>query len=141
MDTNYQINTMKFIKKYYSLFLRITVAIIYIQTLYFKFTAHPDSVYIFTKMGVEPFGRISLGVIELIISICILIPKTKYAAIVMSIVIVLGALMSHIFILGIIVNGDNGLLFSLACLIFLLSIILFIYHYEEIKLKANRILF
>jgi hypothetical protein len=92
-------------------------------------------------MGVEPFGRISLGVIELIISICILIPKTKYAAIVMSIVIVLGALMSHIFILGIIVNGDNGLLFSLACLIFLLSIILFIYHYEEIKLKANRILF
>jgi uncharacterized membrane protein YphA (DoxX/SURF4 family) len=132
---------MKFIKKYYSLFLRITVAIIYIQTLYFKFTAHPDSVYIFTKMGVEPFGRISLGVIELIISICILIPKTKYAAIVMSIVIVLGALMSHIFILGIIVNGDNGLLFSLACLIFLLSIILFKYHYEEIKLKANRILF
>jgi len=132
---------MKFIKKYYSLFLRITVAIIYIQTLYFKFTAHPDSVYIFTKMGVEPFGRISLGVIELIISICILIPKTKYAAIVMSIVIVLGALMSHIFILGIIVNGDNGLLFSLACLIFLLSIILFIYHYDEIKLKANRILF
>ena len=132
---------MKFIKKYYSLFLRITVAIIYIQTLYFKFTAHPDSVYIFTKMGVEPFGRISLGVIELIISICILIPKTKYAAIVMSIVIVLGALVSHIFILGIIVNGDNGLLFSLACLIFLLSIILFIYHYDEIKLKANRILF
>jgi len=132
---------MKFIKKYYSLFLRITVAIIYIQTLYFKFTAHPDSVYIFTKMGVEPFGRISLGVIELIISVCILIPKTKYAAIVMSIVIVLGALMSHIFILGIIVNGDNGLLFSLACLIFLLSIILFIYHYEEIKLKAIRILF
>ena len=132
---------MKFIKKYYSLFLRITVAIIYIQTLYFKFTAHPDSVYIFTKMGVEPFGRISLGVIELIISICILIPKTKYAAIVMSIVIVLGALMSHIFILGIIVNGDNGLLFSLACLIFLLSIILFIYHYDQIKLKANRILF
>jgi uncharacterized membrane protein YphA (DoxX/SURF4 family) len=131
---------MKFIKKYYSLFLRITVAIIYIQTLYFKFTAHPDSVYIFTKMGVEPFGRIFLGVIELIISIGILMPKTKYVAIVMSIVIVLGALMSHIFILGIIVNGDNGLLFSLACLIFLLSIILFIYHYNEIKLKANRIL-
>ena len=132
---------MKFIKKYYSLFLRITVAIIYIQTLYFKFTAHPDSVYIFAKMGVEPFGRISLGVIELIISICILMPKTKYVAIVMSIVIALGALMSHIFILGIVVNGDNGLLFSLACLMFLLSIILFIYHYEEIKLKANRILF
>jgi len=131
---------MKFIKKYYSLLLRITVAIIYIQTLYFKFTAHPDSVYIFTKMGVEPFGRISLGVIELIISIGILIPKTKYAAIVMSIAIVLGALMSHIFILGIIVNGDNGLLFSLACLIFLLSILLFIYHYDEIKLNANRIL-
>jgi len=131
---------MKFIKKYYSLLLRITVAIIYIQTLYFKFTAHPDAVSIFTKMGVEPFGRISLGVIELIISIGILIPKTKYAAIVMSIAIVLGALMSHIFILGIIVNGDNGLLFSLACLIFLLSILLFIYHYDEIKLKAKRIL-
>ena len=57
-----------------SMVLRIAVAVIFIQTLYFKFTAHPDSVYIFSKLGVEPYGRIGLGIAELIAAVLILWP-------------------------------------------------------------------
>ena len=39
----------------------IIAAIVLLQTLYFKFTAHPDSVYIFTTLGIEPYGRIGSG--------------------------------------------------------------------------------
>ena len=62
-------------KSIFSLVLRLTVAIVLLQTLYFKFTAHPDSVYIFSELGVEPWGRIGLGIVELIVAILILYPK------------------------------------------------------------------
>ena len=123
---------IKLCKTHYSFILRFVISLIYLQTLYYKFNVHPDSVYIFTKLGCEPIGRITLGILELIISICILIPKTKNISILISILIILGALLSHIFIIGININGDNGKLFLLACLVFFLSITLFIYHYSEI---------
>ena len=64
-------------KNYLSLVLRIIVAEIFLQTLRFKFLAHPDSIYIFTKVGMEPWGRIGIGVLELIASILLFLPK-KY---------------------------------------------------------------
>ena len=63
-------------KKSFSFILRLIVALILIQTLRFKFTAHPDSVYIFEKAGLEPFGRIGIGILELIAGILLLVPKT-----------------------------------------------------------------
>ncbi|HRD09037.1 MAG TPA: DoxX family protein, partial [Saprospiraceae bacterium] len=80
--------------------LRITIAIIFLQTLYFKFTAHPDSVYIFSKLGVEPYGRIGLGIIELITSLLILWPRTKIIGILLSLGIITGALFSHLLVIG-----------------------------------------
>lgn len=74
--------------------LRLTVSVILIQTLYFKFTAHPDSVHIFSALGIEPWGRIGLGIIELITAILILNPKTKIIGMVNSLGIILGAVFS-----------------------------------------------
>jgi len=71
-------------KKHFPLLLRILVAVILIQTLRFKFTAHPDSVYIFTKVGLEPYGRILIGVLELIAGILIVIPKTVWVGATLS---------------------------------------------------------
>lgn len=101
--------------------LRIIIAIILIQTLRFKFTGHPDSIYIFSKVGIEPYGRIGIGILELIASILILIPKTVWFASVLIIGIISGAILMHLTKLGIEVNGDNGLLFYTAVLIFILS--------------------
>lgn len=104
-------------KSIISWILRLTVAIILLQTLYFKFTAHPDSVHIFSALGVEPWGRIGLGIIELITAILILVPKTKIIGMVNSLGIIVGAVASHILVLGINVSNDGGGLFTLAIVV------------------------
>jgi uncharacterized membrane protein YphA (DoxX/SURF4 family) len=106
------------------LILRITVAIILIQTLRFKFTAHPDSVYIFETVGLEPFGRIGIGILELIAGILLLIPKTVWAGATLTLGLIGGAIMMHLTQLGIEVKGDGGVLFYTAVLTFILSAII-----------------
>ncbi|MFP4845788.1 DoxX family membrane protein [Winogradskyella sp. PE311] len=101
--------------------LRVIVAIILIQTLRFKFTAHPDSVYIFETVGLEPFGRIGIGVLELIAGILLLIPKTIWAGAALTLGLIGGAIMMHLTQLGIEVKEDGGVLFYTAILTFVLS--------------------
>ncbi|WP_459213039.1 DoxX family membrane protein [Aquimarina rhabdastrellae] len=115
-------------KKYLPLILRIAVAIILIQTLRFKFTAHPDSVYIFSKVGLEPVGRIGIGIAELIAGILLLIPRTVWLGATLTLGIIGGAIMMHLTQLGIEIKGDGGVLFYTAVVTFLLSaIILWLY--------------
>ena len=111
-------------KKYLEFSLRIVVAIILLQTLRFKFTAHPDSVYIFSQVGLEPYGRIIIGILELIAALLILIPKTVWLGSLLSLGIIVGAIMLHLTKLGIDINGDGGTLFYMAILFFILSFIL-----------------
>lgn len=92
----------------------IIAAMILLQTLYFKFTAHPDSVHIFTKIGGEPFLRIGSGIVELIIASLLLIPRTSLYGGLAGFVLMLGAIGQHLFVLGINVNNDGGTLFVLA---------------------------
>ena len=115
-------------KKHIPLILRIIIAIILIQTLRFKFTAHPDSVYIFETVDLEPIGRIGIGILELIASILLLIPKTAWVGAILTIGIIGGAIMMHLTKLGIEINNDGGVLFFTAVITFVLSaIILYIY--------------
>ena len=108
--------------------LRLIVAIILIQTLRFKFTAHPDSVYIFSKVGLEPYGRLLIGCLELIAGILLLIPKTVWAGAVLTIGIIGGAISMHLTQLGIEVNNDGGVLFYTALVTFIIAaIILYLY--------------
>jgi len=114
----------KAMKKNIHLGLRIVVAIILVQTLRYKFTAHPDSVYIFTSIGFEPYGRIGIGVLELIAAILILIPKTVWLGSLLSLGLISGAILIHLTSLGIEINGDGGILFYMAIVVFVLSFIL-----------------
>lgn len=106
------------------LIFRIIVSLILIQTLRFKFTAHPDSIYIFTKVGLEPFGRIGIGVLELTAAILILIPKTVWAGATLTIGLLSGAVIMHLTQLGIEINNDGGLLFYMAIGVLILSLII-----------------
>ncbi|BBH54141.1 DoxX family protein [Fluviispira sanaruensis] len=110
--------------KFIILLLRVVPAIILLQTLYFKFTGSPESVFIFSTLKVEPWGRIFAGVVELIAAIILLIPKTQLFGAIMSLGIMAGAILSHIFILGIIVQNDSGLLFTLAIIVSICSALL-----------------
>lgn len=120
-----------------SLVLRIGIAIIFIQTLYYKFTAHPDSVHIFSALGVEPFGRIGLGIIELITAILLLIPRTKLWGILIGLGIISGAIFSHLLVIGTEIKGDSGGLFLLAIIVMIASLILIFIHKDEFKELVN----
>ena len=93
---------------------RVAAAVILLQTLFFKFTAAPESVYIFSKVGLEPWGRIGSGVAELIAAILILFPPTTWLGAGLALAVMAGAIFSHLTILGIVVMDDGGLLFGLA---------------------------
>jgi len=116
-------------KKYSQIIERIIsilIAIILLQTLCYKFTAAPESVYVFKTVGLEPFGRIVIGVLELIASILLIYNKTIIYGAMLSLSIISGALFLHLTKLGIEVMNDNGLLFCLAVIVFILSVLILI---------------
>jgi uncharacterized membrane protein YphA (DoxX/SURF4 family) len=115
--------------------LRIAAAAILLQTLYFKFTGQPESVYIFTQLGAEPWGRIGSGVVELIAAILLLIPAYTWIGAGLAMGTMAGAILSHIGKLGIEVQGDGGQLFGLALLVFLCSAVLLYWHRKDIRLS------
>lgn len=96
---------------------RIVAALIMLQTLYFKFTASPESVFIFTTVGMEPWGRWLVGTFELVASILLFIPATVWLGAVLAIGLMGGAIGMHITVLGIEVQGDGGQLFLYAAIV------------------------
>lgn len=114
------------------LVLRIITAVILLQTLYFKFTASSESVYIFSRLGLEPYGRIFAGISELIAAILLLIPSTFIFGAIASAGIISGAILSHLTVLGIEVQNDGGLLFLLALIVFLFSTGILIIEREKV---------
>jgi uncharacterized membrane protein YphA (DoxX/SURF4 family) len=125
--------------KVFSWVLRITAAVILLQTLFFKFTAAPESVYIFTKVGAEPWGRIGSGVVELIAAILILIPRFTWLGSLLALGVMGGAILSHLTVLGIEVQGDKGLLFALALIVFVCSTTNLLLHRSEIPVIGRRL--
>ena len=127
-------------KKNFPLILRIIVALILIQTLRFKFTAHPDSVYIFEQVGLEPYGQNQLvGIFELIAGILLLIPKTVWFGASLTLGVIGGAIFMHLTKLGIEVNNDGGVLFTTAVVTFILAaIILYLYKQDVIKMFKQK---
>lgn len=112
--------------------LRITAAVILAQTLFFKFTAAPESVYIFDKVGLGAPGRIGSGIAELIAAILLLIPGTVWLGAGLALAVMGGAIMSHLTVLGIVVMNDHGLLFGLAITVALCSAILLLIHRRSV---------
>lgn len=102
--------------------LRLIVAVTLLQTLYYKFGGHEDSIYIFTTLGLEPYGRIGIGVMELIASILILLKRTSWAGALLTVGLMAGAIFSHLTQLGIEVKGDGGQLFYMAVGTWVLSL-------------------
>ncbi|WP_298545623.1 DoxX family protein [uncultured Aquimarina sp.] len=102
--------------------LRILAAVVLIQTLRFKFTAAPESIYIFSTLGMEPWGRIGTGVVELIASILILWPRFSVYGAILGAGVMSGAIASHLFVLGINLQDDGGLLFYTAAVVFLVCL-------------------
>src|SRR5258707_10230054 len=112
--TNLLMNPHSKFERTINLICRGAAAVILLQTLFFKFTGAPESVYIFTKVGLEPWGRIGSGVAELIAAILLIAPSFPWLGAGLALGVMGGAIMSHLTVLGIVVKDDGGLLFGLA---------------------------
>jgi putative oxidoreductase len=117
---------------------RILAAIVMLQTLYFKFSASPESVYIFTTVGIEPWGRIGVGVLELIASVLILIPSTAWLGAGLALGLMVGAIGMHLTLLGVQIQiqgrSDGGQLFLYAVIVTICS--LYVLWHERDKIKS-----
>ena len=131
---------------------RIVAATILLQTLFFKFTAAPESVYIFTKVGafihsyvpslpigtVEVSGRIGSGIMELVAAALLLTPLFVWAGAFLAMAATGGAIASHLIFLGIEVQGDKGLLFFLAIAVFVTSALALFLHRMQMPVLGKR---
>jgi putative oxidoreductase len=116
---------------------RIAAAAILAQTLFFKFTGAEESIYIFTKVGLEPWGRYGSGVAELIAAVLLLTPRFAWAGALLTLGVISGAIVSHLTVLGIVVKDDGGLLFGLAIAVFATSAITAFLHRRQIPASRN----
>ena len=117
--------------------LRLVVAGILLQTLFFKFTGAPESVFIFTALGAEPYGRIGSGIVELIASGLILATPTVALGALLAVGLMGGAIMSHLTVLGIEIMGDGGLLFALAIIVFVSSLAVLVAYADQLPIVGT----
>jgi putative oxidoreductase len=118
----------------FSWILRGIAAVILLQTLFFKFTGAKESVYIFSTLGMEPWGRIGSGIVELIASVLLLMPSTIAIGALLSLGVISGAIVSHLTKLGIALPAvdDHGELFALALIVFACSAAVLVMHRGEL---------
>ena len=119
--------------------LRLIAAIIMLQTLFFKFTASEESVYIFSTVGMEPWGRIGSGIAELIASVLILFPRTTWLGASLGLGVMSGAIFFHLSKLGIVVKNDGGQLFIYALLVFISCLALLIIYRSDLLIFLKNI--
>ena len=137
----------------FSWICRIMAALILLQTLFFKFTAAPESVYIFTKLGtfvnsylpwasvesIQVSARIGSGIMELIAAVLLLTPRFVWAGAILAIAATGGAIASHLTFLGVEVQGDKGLLFGLAVVVLVASAIALFLHRQQIPVLGAQL--
>jgi hypothetical protein len=119
--------------------LQSIAALILLQTLYFKFTGAEESVYIFSTLGMEPWGRIGSGVAELIAAGLLLFPGKQAFGGVLALGVMAGAIMSHLTKLGIVVKDDGGLLFTLALVVFVCAAAVAFLHRKQLPIVGQLI--
>jgi hypothetical protein len=115
--------------------LRVIAAVILLQTLFFKFTGARESVYIFSTLGMEPWGRIGSGVMELMAAALLLFPRTVIVGAALSLGVISVAIASHLTKLGIALPAvdDHGELFALAVAVFVCSVAVLWIHKREVS--------
>ena len=133
------------VRKYVVWALSAYIAFVFIQSLFFKFTGSEESIYIFSTLRAwsglalfEPAGRWIIGSCELIASILLFMPRTRIFGASMAIGIMTGAIFFHLFTpLGVVILGDGGELFILACGVWISGWIILALSISDIRIWTN----
>lgn len=118
---------------------RLVAAVIMLQTLYFKFTASEESVYIFSTVGMEPWGRIGVGVMELVAAVLLLVSATAWLGALLGAGLMVGAIFMHLTILGVEVKDDGGYLFALAIIVLVCCGIVLYFNRDVLRRTGEKI--
>lgn len=126
--------------KYLIITLKIVVAIILLQTLYFKFSGAQESIDLFTKIAGENEAamRIGTGILELIASLLLFAPKKTWLGALLTLGLMSGAVISHLTILGIVQNNDHGALFTSALIALIAAVLLLFASKKELPFLSKR---
>ena len=110
----------------------LIAAAIMLETLFFKFTGAKESVYIFSTIGLESWWRYGQGIWELVASVCLLAPRLRWAGGFLTLGAIGAAIVTHLTVLGIQIQGDHGLLFGMALTTFTCGAVVTWLHRHEI---------
>lgn len=94
--------------------LALIITGMYASSSWPKFAASERCTWVFDQLGIEPWGRIFVGMAEVVAAMLVVIPSTRAVGAVASIGVMGSALMTHLFVIGIVVNGDRGAMFAMA---------------------------
>lgn len=117
---------------------QIIAALILLETLFYKFSGAAESVYIFSALGVEPWGRYITGTIELIAAVLILIPASCWIGAMLTASIMSGAILAHFTAIGISIRNDGGYLFALALITFSAALIVLFIRKEQMPFGKTK---
>lgn len=121
---------MSAVRTYLPWVLAVYIAFVFIQSLFFKFTNAPETVHIFTTIGMwlgielfSNYGAYVVGAVELVASILLFVPRTQVVGAALALGVMTGAIFFHLVSpLGVVVGNaemgveaDGGLLFGMAC--------------------------
>ena len=120
-------------KYYVERVLAIVAALILLETLFYKFSAHPNSVALFTDLGIEPWGRIGSGIVELIAGGLLLFRKVSFHGALLAIMTMLGAIFSHLTVLGISYHDDGGGLFYRAVFVLIACALVIVLRKDDVQ--------
>jgi putative oxidoreductase len=117
---------------------RIIVVVILLHTLFFQFIGEPESLYVFTKVDMEPWGRYGIGILELIASILLVSSCHCWLGALLALGVMAGAVFSRLIVLGLVVQDDGGLLFGLAITVAICSLVTIVLHRRQIPFVSKR---
>jgi hypothetical protein len=121
---------------------QFVVAAILAQTLFFKFTYAPETQVIFGPRGGRPAAT-AVGLAELLCVVLLLVPRTAALGAALALLVISGALFTHLTALGIQVvdpatgEGDGGLLFGLAVAVALGSALVLALRWRQLPLVGR----
>lgn len=118
--------------------VQILVAVILMQTLFFKFTYAPETQVIFASRGGRPAAT-AIGMIELICAILLLTPRASALGALIALAVISGAILTHLTSLGVEIvdpatgQGDRGLLFGLAVTVAIGSVLILWKRWQQLQ--------
>lgn len=117
--------------------IKLKALIIFHKTLFFKFSAADENIFIFSASGIDPYGRIGSEIVELITSVLILIHRTTLIRALIGLGTMAVAMLSHFLVLGIVLQNNHGTLFISAVIAFLCSATLIYQNRVKVSQSIN----